>query len=97
MFAPAKNLLIDTRKNSIYMKFAPVKTKNASVTINIMDAFKFLVPCVSKFLIIISLIFLSFGLSQRKKSRSQTSIKGTMIWARKVKPRIIRRSKVFSK
>lgn len=41
MFEPAKNLLIDIRKNSIYLKLAPVKTKKARVNINITDAFKF--------------------------------------------------------
>ena len=59
MLAPAKNLLIDDKKNSIYLKLAPVKTKKANVTINIKDAFRFLLPCDSKFLITIDLIFLS--------------------------------------
>ena len=47
-------------KYSIYLKFDEVKIKNAIVIINIIEAFRFLLPCVSKFLTIIALIFLSF-------------------------------------
>ena len=47
-------------KYSIYLKFDEVKIKNAIVIINIIEAFKFLLPYVSKFLTIIALIFLSF-------------------------------------
>jgi len=76
--APAKNLLIETRKNSIYLKLAPVKTKKANVTINIIDALRFLLPCYSKFLTTKGLIFLSLVLKNNKKSRIATSRNGTI-------------------
>ena len=76
IFAPEKNLLIDTKKNSIYLKFAPVNTKNANVTINIIEALRFLFPWLSKFLITISLIFLSFGLINKNKSKNAISKNG---------------------
>lgn len=79
MFAPEKNLLIETRKNSIYLKLAPVNTKNAKVTINIIEAFRFLFPWLSKFLTTICLIFLSFGLKNKKMSKNTTSKIGIKI------------------
>ena len=78
MLAPAKNLLIDTKKNSICLKLAPVKTKKAKVTINIIEALRFLLPCYSKFLTTKGLIFLSFTLKNSKKSSMATSRNGTI-------------------
>ena len=76
ILAPAKNLDIETKKNSIYLKLAPVKIRKASVTINIIDDFKFLLPCVSKFLRTIGFIFISFGFKNKNKFKKACSRKG---------------------
>ena len=61
IFAPEKNFVIDTRKNSICLKLAPVKMRKASVTMNMREDLRFLLPCASKFLKMMVSIFLSFG------------------------------------
>lgn len=95
MLAPAKNFVIETRKNSIYLKFAPVKIKKARVTINIMDDLRFLLPCVSKFFKTIGFIFLSFGLKNKKKFKNDLSKNGIISCARNVRPKIINKSNAF--
>lgn len=95
MLAPAMNLVIDTRKNSICLKFAPVKIKNANVTMNIMDDFKFLLPCVSKFFKTIGFIFLSLGFKNMKRFRKAISRKGMTNCAKNVSPRMMSKSNAF--
>jgi len=77
--APEKNFEIEIMKYSIYLKFEEVKIKNPIVIINIIEAFKFLLPCVSKFLTTIALIFLSLLKMKSIISNIQTSSIGIKI------------------